>query len=349
MVLRQVDAPSPSAALSQLSAELRDVYQKAGKPSYRDVVRDWPTPGEMSAASLTRLMKGQGVKFPRWKTVAGFIHVCRHALVRTGVNPDIEIGPINAWHVRWKYLNDLHLGNIHEASVAPDESGSPAGLVLSDSKAHASHIGHVPKHASDLRLWSTLDEILIQRWFGRRGTELLDWAHRGQPLAIFELGILLTLRGLLAEGSQSLRQAASLDPRLGLSLSLKPDEQLYGRIPSDICRRVGIGYAYEGLTEVAQQWHSYARSLNGIPMIGILEPPGRHVIPADILDLQPVRHSPLDPNEVLQIDTVYHKVYAWTPEVKDDHEILPMPPPSLIEMEANSQLATASLLGDNQG
>ncbi|MER7504796.1 hypothetical protein AB0L05_28930 [Nonomuraea pusilla] len=337
VVMRQMDAPPPSSALSQLTAELRKAYQKAGKPSYRDVVRDWPKAGEMSVATLTRLLKGQNVRFPRWKTVADFIQVCRETLARTGVGPDAEIGTIEAWHTRWKHLNDLHVGNVNEPPAAPgDDPYAQADSALSGNQAH-DQVSYVPRHASDSRLCSTLDKILIQRWFGRRGTDLLDWAHRGQPLATFELGILLILRrGLLLDGSEFLRQAASLDPRLTLSIRLNPEDKLYGRIPSDICHRVGSGYAYEGLAEVAQQWHNYSRSLNGIPMIGILTPSGRHVVPADVLDLQPVRHSPLDPNEVLQIDTVYHEVYAWTPEPKEDHEILPMPLPPLADTEVTS-------------
>ncbi|MGI5273273.1 hypothetical protein ACQEUU_29280 [Nonomuraea sp. CA-218870] len=277
----------------------------------------------MSVASLTRLLNGQGVKFPRWKTVAGLIHVCRHALAGTGVNPDVEIGSIESWHTRWKHLNDLHLGNTDEYPTVLDEEGPQSVDGFVGSSTHGQPIGHVPRHASDGRLCSTLDEIRFRRWFGCRGTELLDWVERGQPLANFELGILLTLRGLLADGAVFLKKAASLDPRLALQLMLNPADKLYGRIPSDICHRVGTGYALEGRTEVAQQWHSYARSLNGIPMIGILSPPGRHAVLTDILE--PVRHAPLDPNEVLQIDIAYHEVYDWTPEPQGDCEILPMP------------------------
>ncbi|MFG6196297.1 hypothetical protein [Nonomuraea sp. JJY05] len=93
-----------------------------------------------------------------------------------------------------------------------------------------------------------------------------------------------------------------MDSRLTLNLRLNSVDELYGRIPSDIYHRVGIGYVYEGLADVTHQWHSYARSLNGIPMIGILLLPGRYAVPIDVPDLQPVRHAPLGPNEVLQID-----------------------------------------------
>ncbi|MEV4176479.1 hypothetical protein [Nonomuraea sp. NPDC049709] len=261
------------------------------------------------------------------------------------MSPDAEIGTLESWHASWKHLNDLHLGNADEgpATVLGDED-SRAGHGSAGPDVHGQPVGHVPRHASDGRLWSTLDEILFRRWFGYRGTELLDWAERGQPLAAFELGILLTLRGLPAEGSLFLERAASLDPRFTLNLRLGPVGKLYGRIPSDICRRVGIGYAYEGRSGVAQQWHSYARSLNGIPMIGILSPPGRHVVPADVLDLQPVRHAPLDPNEVFQVDTAYHEFYDWTPESSGDREILPMPLPAAADMENAHDLRVASKL-----
>ncbi|TKK89750.1 hypothetical protein FDA94_07600 [Herbidospora galbida] len=273
----------------------------------------------MSNATLTRLLKGQCVRFPRWRTVANFIRVCRDSLESTDVNADVEIGTLEEWHARWKHLNDLHLGN---ATAAIGQSASVNGL------SAESQVAYVPRHASDSRLLATYEHIRVNRWFGPRGAELLDWAKRGQPLAAFELGILLLLRGLRTEGSESLQQAAGLDDRLQLTLRLREDEQLYGRIPSDICRRVGIGYAFAGSTNVARQWHEYARSLNGIPMIGILEPPGRHAMIDDVI--ASVRHSPLDPGEVLHIDAVYHGVYAWTPESEEEHEILPMPPLSLV-------------------
>lgn len=314
------------------------------------MVHAWPA-AEMSQASLTRLLKGQGVKFPRWKTVAGFIHVCREALTKTGVNPDVEIGSIESWYARWKYLNDLHLGNTDENSRVLDDEGPSAGHDFAGSAASGRLIGHVPRHASDGRLCSTLDEILFKRWFGYRGTELLVWLEREQPLAAFELGVLLTLSGMRAEGALFLERAGSLDPRLTLHLMLNPTDKLYGRIPSDICHRVGTGYAYEGSTDIAQQWHSYARSLNGIPMIGILSSPGRHAVPADVLDLAPVRHAPLDPNEVIEIDMAYHEVYDWTPEPKEDCEILPMPLPA--EKEAgvgeNSVVLQDPLKEDDHG
>ncbi|GAA3710888.1 hypothetical protein GCM10022224_090420 [Nonomuraea antimicrobica] len=326
MVVHEVDAPSPGAALSQLSAELRKIHQKAGMPTYRDILNGWPPPGEMSGPSLTRLLKGQGVRFPRWKTVAGFVHVCRDTLAETGVDPDVEIGSIGSWHTYWKQLNDLHLGNADECPAVLDNEDAGAGRDVAGPNIHGQPISHVPRHASDGRLCSALDEILFKRWLGYRGTELLDWVEKRKALPTFELGILLTLRGQ-SEGSIFLERAASLDSRLTLNLTLNPPDKLYGRIPSDICHRVGTGYAYEGQADLAQQWHAYARSLNGIPMIGILSPPGRHAVPADVLDLQPVRHAPLDPNKVLQIDTAYHEVYDWTPEPKGDCEILPMPPP----------------------
>ncbi|NBE93259.1 hypothetical protein FE391_10460 [Nonomuraea sp. KC401] len=297
------------------------------------MVNAWPQAGEMSVASITRLLNSKGVGFPRWKTVADFVQVCREALSDTGVNPDTEIGTMELWHTIWKQLNDVHLGNAEMHSIVLDGEDLSTDLDSAESRVHGRSIGHVPRHASDGRLCSTLDEILFKRWFGYRGTELLDWAERGQPLAAFELGILLTLRGLLPEGSLFVRRAASLDPRLELNLRLDPADKLYGRIPSDICHRVGIGYAYEGLTDAAQEWHDYARSLNGIPMIGVLSPPGRHAVPADVLDLQPVRHAPLDPNEVLEVDTAYHEVYGWTPEPKEDREILSMPLSPLSDAE----------------
>ncbi|MEU8202001.1 hypothetical protein [Streptosporangium sp. NPDC049046] len=251
---------------------------------------------------------------------------------QTGIDPDEALGTMADWHQR--YCSYLHNGAPRQA----DEEAvvdRAAGKTLSSASEPNASAGSIDQSVGNTTgstasagtgLGSSKSDSPERKrmltWFGPRGVDLLGWADKQQALAAFELGVLLLNAGSLAEGGEFLRQAAQRDPRLALKVSLRQGAYLYGKIPKDICRRVAVGYSWCGLDEMSRQWQRYAQSLDGIPVIGVLSPLGRHAVMDDVLELNPTRHAPLEPNQVQQIDIAYCEVYTSLPEpVLTKHEV----------------------------
>ncbi|MEV0974811.1 hypothetical protein [Microtetraspora glauca] len=279
----------------------------------------------MSKTAVHDILNGLRLTPLRWETVSSLVHACRKALEQTGIDPDEALGTVADWHQR--YCSYLHNGAPQqEAAEAGDlPTGAISPVLTPDTRVQdiESRTRVTTAEAgSGVSRSHSPDRSRMLMWFGPRGAELLDWAGERQALAAFELGVLLLNKGSLAEGGEFLRQAAQLDPRLTLKVNLRQGAHLYGKIPKDICRRVAVGYSWRGLEVNARQWRHYAQDLDGIPVVGVLSPVGRHAVADDVLELNPTRHAPLDPNEVQQIDIAYCEVYTSLPEpVLTKHQV----------------------------
>ena len=227
------------------------------------------------------------------------MYACRKALEQTGIDPDEALGTMADWHQR--YCSYLHNGAPRQVDeeAAVDHAADKTLSSTSTYNASTGSIGQFVDNAAGgaastgtgygFSRSNSPDRSRMLKWFGPRGVDLLDWTDKQQALAAFELGVLLLNGGFLAEGGEFLRQAAQRDPRLALRVNLRQGAYLYGKIPKDICRRVAVGYSWQGLDETARQWRRYAQGLDGIPVIGVLSPLGRHAVMDDVLELNPTR------------------------------------------------------------
>ncbi|MFE3454958.1 hypothetical protein ACFXJ8_39150 [Nonomuraea sp. NPDC059194] len=149
----------------------------------------------------------------------------------------------------------------------------------------------------------------MTEWFGPRGTQLAYDADADDPLATFELGILLVNWGSISEGGELLRRAGQLDERLVLETGLfRPNDLLYGKVVQHVFSRVASEYEAAGLLQKADRWDRIARSYAGTKeAIALLAAPsGRHACVA--------QHVSLDPVQVSSIKSVYWRSYALNPD-----------------------------------
>lgn len=145
-----VSNDDPAAVLARFVSGLKDIWIKAGPPTFHEVEtlsRKFATPvqartlrvEELKRSTTQRILSGQGKTMPKWPWVASLVTVLRVIACQNGVDP-ADLGTLEEWKAgyeeSWRLFHEIP----EEEPSAIDE---PAGSAQS-----APDVRHAPSRAS---------------------------------------------------------------------------------------------------------------------------------------------------------------------------------------------------------